>query len=66
MAELQFRDIAAAGYDRSVGEMTRRIVPSLQTPPSRRSGDPQAEACLGIGGGRDGVHKVRFGRHQAV
>jgi hypothetical protein len=29
MAELQFRDAAAAGYDRSVGEMTRRIVPSL-------------------------------------
>jgi ubiquinone/menaquinone biosynthesis C-methylase UbiE len=29
MAELQFRDTAAAGYDRSVGEMTRRIVPSL-------------------------------------
>jgi SAM-dependent methyltransferase len=28
MAELQFR-AAAAGYDRSVGEMTRRIVPSL-------------------------------------
>ena len=29
MAELQFRDTAAAGYDRSVGEMTRRIVPVL-------------------------------------
>jgi ubiquinone/menaquinone biosynthesis C-methylase UbiE len=29
MAELQFRDTAAAGYDRSVGEMTRRILPSL-------------------------------------
>jgi ubiquinone/menaquinone biosynthesis C-methylase UbiE len=29
MVELQFRDAAAAGYDRSVGEMTRRIVPSL-------------------------------------
>ncbi len=29
MAELQFRDTAAAGYDRSVGEMTRRIVPAL-------------------------------------
>jgi ubiquinone/menaquinone biosynthesis C-methylase UbiE len=29
MAELQFRETAAAGYDRSVGEMTRRIVPSL-------------------------------------
>jgi cyclopropane fatty-acyl-phospholipid synthase-like methyltransferase len=29
MAELQFRAAAAAGYDRSVGEMTRRIVPSL-------------------------------------
>ncbi len=29
MTELQFRDTAAAGYDRSVGEMTRRIIPSL-------------------------------------
>jgi ubiquinone/menaquinone biosynthesis C-methylase UbiE len=29
MAGLQFRDTAAAGYDRSVGEMTRRIVPAL-------------------------------------
>ncbi len=29
MAELQFRESAAAGYDRSVGEMTRRIVPLL-------------------------------------
>jgi ubiquinone/menaquinone biosynthesis C-methylase UbiE len=29
MAELQFRDTAAAGYDRSVGEMTHRIVPIL-------------------------------------
>jgi len=29
MAELQFRETAAAGYDRSVGEMTRRIVPPL-------------------------------------
>ena len=29
MAELQFREAAAAGYDRSVGEMTRRIVPAL-------------------------------------
>jgi len=29
MAGLQFRDTATAGYDRSVGEMTRRIVPAL-------------------------------------
>ena len=29
MAEPQFRDTAAAGYDRSVGEMTRRFVPAL-------------------------------------
>jgi ubiquinone/menaquinone biosynthesis C-methylase UbiE len=29
MAEVQFRDTAAAGYDRSVGVMTRRIVPAL-------------------------------------
>ena len=29
MGELQFRETAAAGYDRSVGEMTRRIVPPL-------------------------------------
>ncbi len=29
MAELQFRETAAAGYDRSVGVMTRRIVPAL-------------------------------------
>ncbi len=29
MPELQFRDTAAAGYDRSVGVMTRRIVPAL-------------------------------------
>ena len=29
MAKLQFRDTAAAGYDRSVGIMTQRIVPSL-------------------------------------
>jgi ubiquinone/menaquinone biosynthesis C-methylase UbiE len=29
MVELQFRETAAAGYDRSVGEMTRRIVPAL-------------------------------------
>ena len=30
MAELQFRDTAAAGYDRSVGIMAQRIVPSLR------------------------------------
>jgi hypothetical protein len=29
MADLQFRVTAAAGYDRGVGEMTRRIVPVL-------------------------------------
>ncbi len=29
MAELQFRETAAAGYDQSVGEMTRRILPAL-------------------------------------
>jgi ubiquinone/menaquinone biosynthesis C-methylase UbiE len=29
MAELQFRETAAAGYDRGVGEVTRRIVPAL-------------------------------------
>jgi ubiquinone/menaquinone biosynthesis C-methylase UbiE len=29
MAELHFRDTAAVGYDRSVGEMTRRTVPAL-------------------------------------
>jgi hypothetical protein len=29
MAKLQFRETAAAGYDRSVGEMTLRIVPSV-------------------------------------
>jgi ubiquinone/menaquinone biosynthesis C-methylase UbiE len=29
MAETQFRESAAAGYDRSVGEMTQRIVPLL-------------------------------------
>jgi ubiquinone/menaquinone biosynthesis C-methylase UbiE len=29
MAGLQFPETAAAGYDRSVGEMTRRIVPTL-------------------------------------
>jgi ubiquinone/menaquinone biosynthesis C-methylase UbiE len=29
MTDLQFREAAAAGYDRSVGEMTRRIVPAL-------------------------------------
>ena len=29
MAELQFRDAAAAGYDRPVGHMTRRLVPPL-------------------------------------
>ena len=29
MPELHFRDTAAAGYDRSVGVMTRRIVPAL-------------------------------------
>ena len=29
MAELQFRDTAAAGYDRSIGVMTRRVVPLL-------------------------------------
>jgi ubiquinone/menaquinone biosynthesis C-methylase UbiE len=29
MAELQFHETAAAGYDRSVGVMTRRIVPAL-------------------------------------
>jgi ubiquinone/menaquinone biosynthesis C-methylase UbiE len=29
MSELQFRDIAAAGYGRSVGEMTRLIVPAV-------------------------------------
>ena len=29
MAELQFRETASAGYDATVGEMTRRIVPAL-------------------------------------
>jgi ubiquinone/menaquinone biosynthesis C-methylase UbiE len=29
MTDLQFREAAAAGYDRSVGEMTRRVVPPL-------------------------------------
>jgi ubiquinone/menaquinone biosynthesis C-methylase UbiE len=29
MVEIHFREIAAVGYDRSVGEMTRRIVPAL-------------------------------------
>ena len=29
MPELQFRDTAAAGYDRSIGVMTRRVVPLL-------------------------------------
>jgi ubiquinone/menaquinone biosynthesis C-methylase UbiE len=29
MTDLQFRETAAVGYDRSVGEMTRRVVPLL-------------------------------------
>jgi ubiquinone/menaquinone biosynthesis C-methylase UbiE len=29
MADLQFRDAAAAGYDRAVGHMTRQLVPPL-------------------------------------
>jgi hypothetical protein len=29
MIELQFRGTAAAGYERRVGEMTRRIIPAL-------------------------------------
>jgi ubiquinone/menaquinone biosynthesis C-methylase UbiE len=29
MTDFQFRDTAAAGYDQSVGEMTRRILPAL-------------------------------------
>jgi ubiquinone/menaquinone biosynthesis C-methylase UbiE len=29
MAELQFREAAAAGYDRAVGHMTRQLIPSL-------------------------------------
>ena len=29
MAEPQSREAAAAGYDRSVGEMTRRMAPAL-------------------------------------
>ncbi len=29
MAELQFRESAAAGYDRAVGHMTRQLLPPL-------------------------------------
>ncbi len=29
MTDLQIRETAAAGYDRGVGEMARRIVPGL-------------------------------------
>ena len=29
MAELQFREAAAAGYDRAVGHMTRQLIPPL-------------------------------------
>jgi ubiquinone/menaquinone biosynthesis C-methylase UbiE len=29
MAELQFRETAAAGYDRAVGHMTRQLIPTL-------------------------------------
>jgi ubiquinone/menaquinone biosynthesis C-methylase UbiE len=29
MAELQFRESAAAGYDRAVGHMTRQLIPPL-------------------------------------
>ena len=29
MTELQFRDTAAAGHDRSVGDMPGRILPAL-------------------------------------
>jgi hypothetical protein len=37
MAGLHFRATAAAGYDRTVGQMTQRIVPSLlRAPPTSR------------------------------
>jgi cyclopropane fatty-acyl-phospholipid synthase-like methyltransferase len=49
MAELQFRDTAAAGYDRSVGEMTRRILPSLLRAARLAPGQRVLDVAAGTG-----------------
>lgn len=49
MAELQFRDTAATGYDRSVGEMTRRIVPLLLRVARLAPGQRVLDAATGTG-----------------
>ena len=49
MAELHFRDAAAAGYDRAVGHMTRQLIPPLlraaRLAPGMRVLDIAAEAA---------------------
>src|SRR5688500_10782619 len=49
MAELHFREAAAAGYDRSVGEMTRRIVPPLLCMARLAPGMRVLDIALGTG-----------------
>ena len=48
MSELQFRGIAAAGYDRSVGEMTRRVVPALLRAARLASGQRVLDIAAGF------------------
>jgi ubiquinone/menaquinone biosynthesis C-methylase UbiE len=49
MAELHFRETAAAGYDRSVGEMTRRIVPPLLRAARLAPGQRALDVATGTG-----------------
>ena len=49
MSGLQFRDTAAAGYDRSVGEMTRRIVPALLRAARLAPGQRVLDVATGTG-----------------
>ncbi len=49
MTGLQFRDTAAAGYDRSVGEMTRRVVPALLRAARLAPGQQVLDIATGTG-----------------
>jgi ubiquinone/menaquinone biosynthesis C-methylase UbiE len=49
MAELHFSETAAAGYDRSVGEMTRRIVPPLLRAARLAPGQRALDIATGTG-----------------
>ena len=49
MSELQFRGIAAAGYDRSVGGMMRRVVPALLRVARLASGQRVLDIAAGTG-----------------